>query len=154
MNAPVIFGCRVADAARLAIENGLAAAIPPGRFYHAPCHDSLGGEGGTLLARLGNPVAVVSHCCGEAGTLALSRPDIAAAMRARKQAAFQAAFDGASGERIVLTNCPSCLSGLGRHAALGIRVRHLTEELALGVDGGKWLHASQEWRERAEVVTF
>jgi FAD/FMN-containing dehydrogenase/Fe-S oxidoreductase len=154
MNAPAIFGCQVTDAARLAIENGLAAAIAPGRFYHAPCHDSLDGEGESLLVRLGSPVAVVPHCCGEAGTLALSRPDIAAAIRARKQAAFQSAFEEAGGERIVLTNCPSCLSGLGRHAGLGIRARHLAEELALSMDGGKWLHAGQDWRERAEVVAF
>ena len=57
----------------------------------------------------------VPHCCGEAGTLALSRPDIARAMRSRKAVAFQSAARETGTEKIVLTNCPACLSGLGKH---------------------------------------
>ncbi len=154
MNASAIFNCRMVDVSRLAVEHGLAAGIQPNRFYHAPCHDSLDGEGEALLTRLGSPPIAVPHCCGEAGTLALSRPDIAAAMRARKRHAFQAAIDGNKAEKIVLTNCPACLTGLGRNQALGCRVRHLAEELALCVDGKAWLDKSRDWRERAEAVSF
>jgi Fe-S oxidoreductase len=154
MNAAGIFNSSLADVSRLAVENGLAVGIQPGRFYHAPCHDSLDGSGEALLARLGHPSIVVPHCCGEAGTLALSRPDIAAAMGLRKGDAFQAAFAGVDGEKIVLTNCPSCLSGLARNQSLGFRARHLAEELAICVDGKDWLARSRGWRERAEVVTF
>jgi FAD/FMN-containing dehydrogenase/Fe-S oxidoreductase len=154
MNAPAIFDCPVADVSRLAIENGLTASIPPGRYYHAPCHDSLDGEGVPLLSRLGNPVTLVPHCCGEAGTLALSRPDIAAGMWARKRDAFLSAFEGANGEKIVLTNCPSCLSGLGRNAAMGFKAVHLAEQLAFGASGRQWLDETRGWRERAKVVTI
>ena len=154
MNAPAIFGCRLADVSRLAVDNGLAARIDPGRYYHVPCHDSLEGGGEALLARLGQPATVVPHCCGEAGTLTLSRPDVASAMRARKRDAFASAFDGATDEKIVLTNCPSCLSGLGRNASMGFTARHLAEELAICVDGPKWLDTSRRWRERSRVVAI
>ncbi len=154
MNAESIFGCRLTDVSRLAIENGLAAGIEPGRFYHAPCHDSLDGEGEALLSRLGHPVIAVPHCCGEAGTLALSRPDIATAMHARKRDAFRSAFHGANGKKVVLTNCPSCLSGLGRGASLDFNALHLAEELAICVDGKDWLDASRGRRQRAVVIGF
>lgn len=132
----------------------MSVQIEPGRFYHVPCHDSLDGGGEAFLSRLGNPATGVPHCCGEAGTLTLSRPDVAAAMRSRKRDAFQAAFSNHQGEKVVLTNCPSCLSGLGRNASSGFTARHLAEELAQCVDGQKWLHNSREWRQRAAVVTF
>jgi FAD/FMN-containing dehydrogenase/Fe-S oxidoreductase len=154
MNAPAIFGCRLADVSRLAVDNGLVARIEPGRYYHIPCHDSLAGGGEVLLAGLGHPATVVPHCCGEAGTLALSRPDVAAAMRARKRDAFAAAFGGATDRKVVLTNCPSCLSGLGRNASMGFTARHLAEELAICVDGPKWLDASHRWREQSQVVAI
>ncbi|MCB2148932.1 MAG: hypothetical protein KQI81_20795, partial [Deltaproteobacteria bacterium] len=84
----------------------------------------------------------------------LSRPDIATAMHARKRDAFRSAFHGAKGEKVVLTNCPSCLSGLGRSASLGFNVLHLAEELAICVDGKDWLDASRGWRQRAVVIAF
>ena len=56
--------------------------------YHTPCHDSLRGEGVTLLKRLIADVSRQPHCCSEAGTLSLSRPDITRAMLQRKAAVF------------------------------------------------------------------
>jgi Fe-S oxidoreductase len=155
MNAPDIFDSPMADVSRLALDCGLS--LPPaasGCLYHAPCHDSLDGEGEALLARLGRPATAVPHCCGEAGTLALSRPDISAAMRSRKRHAFNAAIEEAGGATRVLTNCPACISGLGRNRGLGLGVRHLAEELAHGVDGDDWLEKSREWQRRAQVVSF
>ncbi|MFO7539585.1 MAG: (Fe-S)-binding protein [Chloroflexota bacterium] len=154
MNAAAIFGCPMVDVSRLALENGLAAVIPPGRFYHPPCHDSLDGTGQALLAGLGHPPIVVPHCCGEAGTLALSRPDISAAMCGRKREAFKSVLQEISTAKVVLTNCPACLSGLGRNESMGFTARHLAEELAIGVDGKDWLGKCRSWHERAEVVTF
>ncbi len=154
MNAPAIFDAPLADVSRLAIDRGLTVDGAAGCLYHAPCHDSLDGEGPALLERLGRPVTVVPHCCGEAGTLALSRPDIAAAMRSRKRDAFEAALPQAMESRRVLTNCPACISGLGRHQGVGLRVRHLAEELARSVDGDDWLNKSRAWQERATVVNF
>jgi Fe-S oxidoreductase len=135
MDVASIFRCRLKDVSLLAIQYGLAVNISPGCLYHAPCHDSLDGEGESLLTGLGQPVAGVPHCCGEAGTLALSRPDIAAAMRARKRDAFKSVLAGTADENVVLTNCPACLSGLGRNESLGFNARHLAEELAVCAAG-------------------
>ena len=93
-------------------------------------HDSLAGGGLKLLGSCGWSAIAVPHCCSEAGTLALSRPDIADAMRERKLAALQVATGGKNGMPI-LTNCPSCLQGLGRNVpGAGVRPRHLAVECA------------------------
>jgi Fe-S oxidoreductase len=154
MNAPAIFDAPMADISRLFIDRGLTADIPFGCLYHAPCHDSLDGEGPALLQRLGRSATVIPHCCGEAGTLALSRPDIAAAMRSRKKDAFKGAIEKRVGKTLVLTNCPACISGLGRNQGLGLQVRHLAVELARAVDGERWLDKSRMWQQRAKVVSF
>jgi len=154
MNAPAIFDAPMADVSRLFIDRGLTADISPDCLYHAPCHDSLDGEGPALLKRLGQPATIVPHCCGEAGTLALSRPDISAAMRARKKDAFKAAMEETTGKTLVLTNCPACISGLGRNQGMGLKIRHLAVELARAVDGDQWLKKSRAWQERAKVVSF
>jgi Fe-S oxidoreductase len=154
MDAGTIFNCPVTDVSRLAIDGGLAPAVPAGRYYHAPCHDTLDGSAPALLAAVGAAVVSVPHCCGEAGTLALSRPDIAAAMRSRKREACASLGKAASTEMIILTNCPACLTGLGRNAAVGFRPRHLAEELAIGIDGENWLARTAPWRTNARAVTF
>ena len=154
IDAGSIFDCPVVDVSRLAMENGLNAAIPQGQYYHAPCHDSLDASATTLLADTGSPVTAIPHCCGEAGTLALSRPDIAAAMRGRKRDAFHELTGPRGKPAVILTNCPSCLSGLGRNAAAGLRPRHLAEALAMGLNGNDWLDATASWRATARAVTF
>jgi D-lactate dehydrogenase (cytochrome) len=75
-------------------------------------------------------------------------------MHARKRDAFRSAFHGASGKKVVLTNCPSCLSGLERNASSGFKALHLAEELAICVDGRDWLDASRDRRRKATVIAF
>jgi FAD/FMN-containing dehydrogenase/Fe-S oxidoreductase len=151
MNVEAIFGCPISDVSRIALDCGLSVRIGSGKAYHTPCHDSLSGMGEKMLSELAGEVAVVPHCCGEAGTLALSRPDISGAMRSRKWDAFQPFVRDTNTEKIVLTNCPSCLTGLGRLDLPGIKTRHLAEELAIAVDGENWLKKSGKWRDRATV---
>lgn len=91
---------------------------------------------------------------GRRYTVRRSDHSLRLAMRARKRDAFQATFDAQVEERIVLTNCPSCLSGLERNQSLGVRTRHMAEALAMGLDGQQWLEKRRPWRERAQVVTF
>ena len=134
-----VFGCAVADASRLAFELGAPVAIDGDFLYHAPCHDSLDGGGAALLAATGATVGVVPHCCSEAGTLALSRPDITSAMLHRKRAALAEARAGRPDQTVLLTNCPSCLTGLGRNRDLGIEPRHIAVELARALSGPGWL---------------
>ena len=39
---------------------------------------------------------------------------------------------------MLLTNCPSCLTGLGRNRDLGVAPRHVAVELAGALSGPGW----------------
>ncbi|HET9594610.1 MAG TPA: DUF3683 domain-containing protein [Anaeromyxobacteraceae bacterium] len=156
-----IFGCEVVDATRFALDQGLAvpaegtAGPRDGFLYHAPCHDSLDAQGPQVAARVtGAPPRPVPHCCSEAGTLALSRPDITDAMLHRKREALREAIPAGAEGAVILTNCPSCLSGLGRNAGLGVEARHLAVELARRVSGEGWREAFRARAARAQPVHF
>jgi FAD/FMN-containing dehydrogenase/Fe-S oxidoreductase len=143
LEAGRIFGCAVADASRFALGLGAPVALGGDYLYHAPCHDSLDGGGAALLAAAGARVAAVPHCCSEAGTLALSRPDIAGAMLHRKRAALGDALAGRGAGSVLLTNCPSCLTGLGRNRDLGVEPRHVAVELARALSGPGWVEQAR-----------
>jgi Fe-S oxidoreductase len=96
----------------------------------------------------------VPHCCSEAGTLALSRPDIADAMLHRKATALREALSTRPGGAVLLTNCPSCLQGLGRNAALGIETRHIAVELARAISGESWVEAFRARAAKAQAIHF
>jgi Fe-S oxidoreductase len=63
------------------------------------------------------------RCCGESGTLGVSRPDISTQIRFRKEEELkkgEAALRdsgkvGAKDNVKILTSCPSCLQGLSRY---------------------------------------
>ena len=103
-------------------------------LYHTPCHDSFDGAGAGLLGQLYKDVRSVANCCSEAGTLAVSRPDIAHAMLERKRESLVKAGAG-SNATIIATNCPSCLSGLGRNREMGITPQHMAVVLAEAIGG-------------------
>lgn len=144
MEAGKVFGASVMDAIGFAFSRGLVLPKDGRALYHAPCHDSLGGKGAEVVrAALGIEATEVPHCCSEAGTLALSRPDIAGAMRHRKREALAQALGapGALAEgppTTILTNCPSCLQGLGRNADLGITAEHVAVAAARRLSGKNW----------------
>ena len=54
----------------------------------------------------------------------------------------------------VLTNCPSCLQGLGRCASLGVRPRHLAVHLAERLDGPGWAERFRVPAARAQAVRY
>ena len=157
LGAEEIFGCGLADIGFFVLEH------VPERFvqeksrqflYHAPCHDSLQGEGPMMVRRIGGTVTSISGCCSEAGTLALSRPDIACAMLKRKRDNLQTQASAGSGPYTVVTNCPSCISGLGRNRELGYTPKHLAVLLAETIGGEGWSAELEELVQSAEVVTF
>lgn len=153
MGAHAIFGCRVVDASEWALAHGAAAPAGERMLYHRPCHDSLDGRGPRLLGQGGAKVAAVPHCCSEAGTLALSRPDIAHKMLTRKTAALLPLLDGQAPAPLV-TNCPSCLQGLARQDRVGAKPTHLAVLLARSQGGDAWRDRLGRMVRRAEVVTF
>ena len=83
-------------------------------LYHEPCHTPLKSPGfdATVRALLGATPVLVPECCGEAGTLSLSRPDISCILRRRKAEPVKEVSAG--GEHEILTTCPSCVAGLSK----------------------------------------
>jgi Fe-S oxidoreductase len=155
MGAPQIFNCRLVDVSEHALGRGLRIDGGGQCLYHRPCHDSLDGRALALLGRHGLAAArAVPHCCSEAGTLALSRPDISHKMLVRKATAIQAASPAVERGAPILTNCPTCIQGLGRNAHLGHPPRHLAVELARRTGGPQWERALRVMLRRAEVVNF
>jgi Fe-S oxidoreductase len=156
MEAGKLFGGRLVDVAAYAAERGLRLpAGDAGHLYHPPCHDSLDGRAEEVLATLGGfgEIEAVPHCCSEAGTLALSRPDITDSMLHRKRAALGEALDGRR-SATVLTNCPSCVNGLARNRGLGVEPVHLAVALAERVSGPTWLERFRAEAARAHAVHF
>jgi Fe-S oxidoreductase len=154
MGAHEIFDCPLADVGELALARGAALPAEARLLYHRPCHDSLDDRGPRLLAKNGAQVQSVPHCCSEAGTLALSRPDIAHKMLTRKAAAL-AEIACATGPAVPLvTNCPSCLQGLARHQHPGAEPVHLAVLLARARGGPNWPAELERALTRSEVVSF
>jgi FAD/FMN-containing dehydrogenase/Fe-S oxidoreductase len=156
MNADKLFGGRVVDVSRYAWEKGMRLEGDGGRnLYHAPCHDSLSGKARDLLRDIGGfgQVEEVPHCCSEAGTLALSRPDITDSMLQRKREAFRECMEGSS-SATVLTNCPSCVQGLGRNRDMGVEPKHIAIALAEKHTGPEWLECFSAQAASATAMIF
>ncbi|MGW8195210.1 MAG: (Fe-S)-binding protein, partial [Desulforhopalus sp.] len=152
-----IFDCVIEDISAYVLENCAwdyhKEKLSGGILYHAPCHDSFDGAGANLLGRVYKDVTVAPNCCSEAGTMAISRPDISHAMLNRKKASIKK-VKPAGGNTIIATNCPSCLSGLGRSGELGITPTHMAVLLAEYLGGRDWMNELLELTSNAEKVTF
>jgi FAD/FMN-containing dehydrogenase/Fe-S oxidoreductase len=145
---------RIVDAGAYMLERGLKLEGTGNYLYHAPCHDSLEGKATGVLKKIGgfDSITSVPHCCSEAGTLSLSRPDITDSMLHRKREAFGEVLNGE--KATVLTNCPSCLQGLGRSRDLGIKPVHIAVVLAEKHSGPEWKKKFLIQAGRATPVNF
>ena len=156
MEAPKLFGNRIVDVSRYAWEKGMRVdGGSTESLYHAPCHDSLKGKACDLLRDVGGfgKVTDVPHCCSEAGTLALSRPDITDSMLHRKREALKESMHGAESATI-LTNCPSCVQGLGRNLDMGVKPKHIAVALAEKHSGPDWMERFLAQAAKATAVMF
>jgi hypothetical protein len=74
-------GCRIVDIHEYLLEKGitLPAAEQGAYLYHDPCHSpmKLQEPMKTVKALVGDAVMKSERCCGESGTLGVTRPDIA-----------------------------------------------------------------------------
>jgi Fe-S oxidoreductase len=90
-------------------------------------------------------VPLNDRCCGESGTFAIGRPDIATQVRFRKEfemrrGAEALRADGFKGEVKVLTSCPSCLQGLARYNDdAGTEADYIVVEMAKRLLGENWM---------------
>jgi FAD/FMN-containing dehydrogenase/Fe-S oxidoreductase len=113
----IFSGSSLMDVNEFIAKEGLYASVNPAMqrpLYHQPCHNPLKhlGEEKTFQKLYGNTPISIPDCCGEAGTLALSRPDIAIKMRQRKADNVEAFEHGKDID--ILTTCPSCVLGLSK----------------------------------------
>jgi Fe-S oxidoreductase len=108
-------------------------------------HDPLKVVNALMNEQLNGKIQKNERCCGESGTFAVTRPDVATQVRFRKEremraGADQLRADGFKGEVKVLTSCPSCLQGLKRYNDdAAIDADYIVVEIANAVLGPNWL---------------
>jgi Fe-S oxidoreductase len=90
---------------------------------------------------MGQEVKLSDRCCGESGTLAVSRPDISTQIRFRKQEELEKGKTALGGSTTrILTSCPSCLQGLSRYQEdTGIEPDYIVVEMAKKILGDNWM---------------
>ncbi len=124
-------GCRIIDIHEYLLEKGITlnASQGAGYLYHDPCHSpmKLQEPMKTVKALVGDNVVESKRCCGESGTLGVTRPDISTQVRFRKEEQLRI-DEGTLRAKVtaagvapapqaptkILTSCPSCLQGLSR----------------------------------------
>ncbi len=163
-------GCRIIDIHEYLLEKGitLAGAVNAatgggvngeagGYLYHDPCHSpmKLQDPMKTVKALVGNAagdnVLKNDRCCGESGTLGVTRPDISTQIRFRKEEELKkgetdlraTGIVAAQGNIKILTSCPSCLQGLSRYGddlnnGL-LEADYIVVEMANLILGADWL---------------
>ena len=142
-------GCRLLDIHEYLLERGVRLEGVEGvrYLYHDPCHTPMKTHQPLKVVNqlMGAPVALNDRCCGESGTLAVTRPDISTQVRFRKEEAMRkgaAALrrDDFAGEVKVLTSCPSCLQGLSRYDDdSGTTADYIVVEMAKHLLGPSWM---------------
>jgi FAD/FMN-containing dehydrogenase/Fe-S oxidoreductase len=154
-------GCRIIDIHEYLLEKGIqldtnnAAAY----LYHDPCHSpmKLQEPMKTVKALVGPNVLKSERCCGESGTLGVTRPDISTQVRFRKEEELRKdetalrqlmsstpGLSAAAQANVkILTSCPSCLQGLKRYeddmnSGL-LEADYIVVEMARVILGPDWL---------------
>ncbi len=146
-------GCRIVDIHEYLLEKGvrLDGATGVRYMYHDPCHsplkqqDPLKTVNALLATADGAAIEKNERCCGESGTFAIARPDVATQVRFRKEEEMRRGADrlragGFGGQVKILTSCPSCLQGLSRYDDdAGTCADYIVVEIARRLLGENWL---------------
>jgi FAD/FMN-containing dehydrogenase/Fe-S oxidoreductase len=143
-------GCRLLDIHEFLMEKGLKLENVTGKkyMYHDPCHTPMKRYNPVKVASslMGQEVTLSDRCCGEAGTMAMARPDISTQVRYRKQQELQNGLQQLIGKKYndkgevkMLTSCPACQQGLSRYAEdTGIQTDYIVVEMANHLLGQEW----------------
>jgi len=141
-------GCRLLDIHEYLMEKGVKLQGVEGTryMYHDPCHTPMKVYAPLTVTKtlMGQEVPLTDRCCGDAGSFAYARPDIATQVKFRKQeeiekgaAALRA--DGFTGDVKILTSCPACLQGLSRYDDdADTKADYIVVELAKHLLGENW----------------
>jgi Fe-S oxidoreductase len=142
-------GCRLLDIHEYLLEKGVRLNGVTGvrYMYHDPCHTPMRVHPPLQVVNglMNTEVRLNDRCCGESGTLAMTRPDVSTQVRYRKEeemrkGAAAVRSDGFSGEVKVLTSCPSCLQGLSRFRDdAGTEADYIVVEMAKHLLGPDWM---------------
>ena len=142
-------GCRLLDIHEYLLEKGVRLDGMNGvrYMYHDPCHTPMKTykPADVVNQLMGQKVDLNERCCGEAGTLAVTRPDISTQVRFRKEEEMRKGedkvrADGFKGEVKILTSCPSCLQGLARYRTdVDVDADYIVVEIAKATLGENWL---------------
>ena len=147
-------GSRIMDIHEFLLEKGITLPAGQGGYlYHEPCHNPMkqGDSMQTVRALVGDKVLKSERCCGESGTLGVSRPDVSTQVRFRKteeirkgEAALRASGAvGAQDNIKMLTSCPSCLQGVSRYEndlTTGLlEADYIVVEMCKQILGDNWL---------------
>ncbi len=146
-------GSRIIDIHEYLLEKGITLKDAGAFLFHDPCHSPMKLQEPikTVKALLGANVIQSERCCGEAGTLALNRPDVSTQVRFRKEEEIrqgetqlrQQGLLGAKENVKILTSCPACLQGLSRFGddlnnGL-LEADYIVVEMANQILGQQWL---------------
>ncbi|MFZ5660283.1 MAG: DUF3683 domain-containing protein [Pseudomonadota bacterium] len=143
-------GCRLLDIHEYLMEKGIRLDGVSGvqYLYHDPCHTPMKTYDAQSVASdlMGQAVLLSDRCCGEAGTLAVARPDISTQLRFRKQEEIQRGVQQLTGGPVaeagrvkMLTSCPACQQGLARYEEdTGVETDYIVVELARHILGPDW----------------
>ncbi len=147
-------GCKIIDIHEFLMEKGVKLENATGAryLYHDPCHspmkkhDPLYVVNSLMNSARNGVIDQNERCCGESGTLAVTRPDISTQVRFRKEQEVRSGVSrirgaGHRGEVKILTSCPSCLQGLKRYNddAAGLDADYVVVEVAKNLLGPDWL---------------
>ena len=142
-------GCRLLDIHEYLLEKNVRLDGVTGvrYMYHDPCHTPMKTYQPQMVVSklMGSEVPLNDRCCGESGTLAVTRPDISTQVRFRKQEEMQKGVaairaQGEAGPVKILTSCPSCLQGLSRYRDdSGAQADYIVVEIARHVLGENWM---------------
>ena len=142
-------GCRLLDIHEYLMEKGVKLEGVEGTryMYHDPCHTPMKAYAPLAVTKalMGQEVPLTDRCCGDAGSFAYSRPDIATQVKFRKQeeiekGAAKLRADGFNGDVKILTSCPACLQGLSRYDDdAGTQADYIVVELAKHLLGDNWM---------------
>ena len=143
--------CRLVDIHELLMEKGYSTDGVSGvrYLYHDPCHSPMKTHNPLQVSRalVGENVTLSDRCCGEAGTFAVSRPDVANQVRFRKAeelhkgvTALTGSATASNGNVKMLTSCPACVQGLSRYEdETGVETDYIVVEVAKQVLGEGWI---------------
>ena len=145
-------GCRLLDIHEYLLEKGVKLEGVSGTryMYHDPCHTPMKTYQPLKVVNqlMGEEVKLSERCCGESGTLAVSRPDISTQIRFRKEEEIRKvagqlrAESGEAAPVKILTSCPSCLQGLSRYDDdAATSADYIVVEMAKHLLGANWMES-------------